>query len=69
MLKYHVFFCSGCPLMPDFFLDEFDAAAIEQAQELGAKPKFYDGKVVESEKPKAGQVAQVLHLIKSVLDV
>lgn len=49
------------PLLPDFFLDEFDAAAVEQAQQLGAKPKFFEGKTVESDKPKAagGQVAQV----------
>lgn len=55
-------FCifTGSPLLPDFFLDEFDEAAVEQAQKLGAKPKFFDGKVVESEKPKAGgQVSEV----------
>lgn len=47
--------------MPDFFLDEFDTAAVEQAQQLGATPKFFEGKVVESETSQAagGQVAQV----------
>ncbi|KAG0723646.1 Hydroxysteroid dehydrogenase-like protein 2 [Chionoecetes opilio] len=56
------------PLLPDFFLDEFDAA-VERAQELGARPKFMDGKVVESEKPKAGgQVAEVFTQIESFLN-
>ncbi|XP_050692014.1 hydroxysteroid dehydrogenase-like protein 2 isoform X2 [Eriocheir sinensis] len=57
------------PLLPDFFLDEFDAAAVEQAQQLGAKPKFFEGKTMESDKPKAagGQVAQVFTQIEGFL--
>ncbi|KAK8383121.1 hypothetical protein O3P69_011562 [Scylla paramamosain] len=60
-----------CPLMPDFFLDEFDTAAVEQAQKLGAKPKFMDGKIADSEKPVAaagGQVAQVFAQIETFLN-
>ncbi|XP_042240262.1 hydroxysteroid dehydrogenase-like protein 2 isoform X1 [Homarus americanus] len=58
----------SCPLMPDFFLDEFDNFSVEQAKEQGAVPKYVDGKVQEEGTPKGdGQVSQIFAKIEGFL--
>lgn len=53
----------GVPLMPDFFLEEFDMNTVQRATDLGAVPKFKDGKVNQQDTPTktadGGKVAQV----------
>ncbi|KAK7073001.1 Hydroxysteroid dehydrogenase-like protein 2 [Halocaridina rubra] len=57
------------PLMPDFFLDEFDEFQIKkQIEDHGVKMKFQGGKEVKSESDASGgKVQQVFHMIEGFL--
>ncbi|KAK3872690.1 hypothetical protein Pcinc_022239 [Petrolisthes cinctipes] len=64
-------FDPSVPLMPDFFLDEFDMDRVQLATDLGAVPKFTDGKVNQPDTPSkaasGGKVTQVFTQIESFL--